>query len=209
MSVNLIDGFIKIVDTGLRTVLREKSSSPDQETPTDAEELSDDDRKTSAELMRINHAGEVCAQGLYLGQALVSRRQAVKEQLESAANEEQTHLEWCEQRLRELRSQPSLLNGPFYVASALLGTVTGLAGDRISLGFVHATEDQVVRHLDRHLEKLPESDARSREILENIRNDEQKHGDVALDEGGSEFPKEIRQFMTFVSGIMTRTTRHI
>src|SRR5690606_10057919 len=143
----------------------------------------------AAGLMRVNHTGEICAQALYQGQALTARDPAVRGALLEAAAEEADHLAWCEERLAELRSGPSLLNPAFYALSYAMGAVTGLLGDKVSLGFVEATEDQVCRHLEGHLQTLPAEDARSREIVTRMREDEARHGSEALARGGVEFPR--------------------
>lgn len=174
----------------------------------DAEEgsLTDAERKHAAGLMRVNHAGEICAQALYEGQALTARGAQVRETLRSAAAEENDHLAWCRERLDELDGRPSVLDPVFYAASFALGAVVGVLGDKVSLGFVEATEDQVKRHLDRHIRDLPETDERSRAILEEMRADESRHGENAKREGGVEFPEPIREAMTIASKLMTEST---
>ena len=163
----------------------------------------------AAGLMRINHTGEVCAQALYEGQALLAQDARTRAALRSAAREEADHLAWCEARLGELDSRPSLLNPAFYAASFALGAATALLGDRVSLGFVEATEDQVCRHIDEHLEALPSNDARSREILAHMRADEARHGETALANGGVAFPAPVRSAMRLLSRVMTVTTYRI
>ncbi len=172
-------------------------------------ELSERERRHAAGLMRVNHTGEVCAQGLYHGQALTARLGEVRAQMEQAAAEEEDHLAWCDQRLAELQSRPSLLNPLFYSASFGLGAAAGLAGDKWSLGFVAATEDQVCRHLESHLQQLPAHDQRSRAIVETMLTDEAKHANQALDAGGKRFPSWLKRLMTKTSKAMTRTTYRI
>ena len=169
-------------------------------------DLSDAERQRAAELMRVNHCGEVCAQGLYEGQALTARSEHLRQALGKAAREEEDHLAWCQQRLTELDARPSILDGAFYVASFALGAATGLLGDRLSLGFVEATEDQVRRHLDSHLEQLPGGDAKSRAILEAMRADEVRHGEDATRAGGARYPLAIKTAMGLASKVMTATT---
>ena len=169
-------------------------------------DLSDAERLRAAELMRVNHCGEVCAQGLYEGQALTARSEHLRQALGKAAREEEDHLAWCQQRLTELDARPSILDGAFYVASFALGAATGLLGDRLSLGFVEATEDQVRRHLDSHLEQLPGGDAKSRAILEAMRADEVRHGEDATRAGGARYPLAIKTAMGLASKVMTATT---
>jgi len=133
----------------------------------------------------------------------------VREAMEHAADEEIDHLAWCEQRIRQLGSHPSVLNPLFYGLSFGVGAVAGLVSDRVSLGFVAATEDQVVKHLDEHLQQIPEQDAKSRAILEQMRSDELQHANSALDAGGVRFPAPIKLGMTLLSKVMTKTTYRI
>lgn len=163
----------------------------------------------AAGLMRVNHTGEICAQALYEGQSLATRDPALRARLLKAAEEEADHLAWCAQRLKELDSHPSLLNPLFFGASYALGALTGLAGDRFSLGFVEATEDQVCEHLQRHLDALPEADQRSRAILAQMREEEARHGAQASQMGGASFPEPVRQAMTLLSRLMTETSYRI
>lgn len=171
--------------------------------------LSEQELRHAAGLMRVNHTGEVCAQALYQGQALTARDPAVRRAMAGAAREEADHLAWCAERLKELQADPSRLNPVFYGLSFGMGVLAGAAGDRISLGFIHATEDQVVAHLDRHREELPEGDIRSRAIVERMRADEARHGEAALEAGGNEFPAPVRRLMSAVSKLMTATAYRI
>jgi ubiquinone biosynthesis monooxygenase Coq7 len=159
-------------------------------------------RRHVAGLMRVNHAGEVAAQALYRGQALVARSPAVRRQLLDAAAEERAHLHWCEQRLRELDDAPSVLTPLWYAGSFAIGATAGLAGDRTSLGFVEETERQVSEHLDDHLSRLPEQDARSRAILKTMREDEERHGRDAKAAGAKTLPGPVRRLMSAVAGVM-------
>lgn len=171
--------------------------------------LKEVERRHLAGLMRINHTGEVCAQGLYQGQAMTARLHQIREQMEAAADEELDHLAWCESRLEELGSRTSLLNPFFYALSYGLGAAAGIAGDRWSLGFVAATEDQVSHHLRDHLEQIQDSDPRSRAILQQMLEDEERHAEDALAAGGRAFPKPVKQLMTGISKIMTKTVYRI
>ena len=159
-------------------------------------------------MMRVNHTGEVCAQALYEGQAVAARNGAVRDALRTAADEEQAHLGWCRSRLDELDAAPSVLDPLFYAGSFAMGVATGLLGDRVSLGFVAATEDQVVEHLDRHLDRMTD-DPRSKAIVERMRDDEARHGTNALRSGGIRFPDAVKRTMTAVSRVMTETTARI
>ena len=159
-------------------------------------------RRESANLMRVNHAGEVAAQGLYHGQALTARNDETRRHLLAAAEEEQTHLDWCESRLQALGDRPSVLRPFWYGASYAMGAAAGLFGDRWSLGFVAETERQVSEHLDEHIERLPEQDQASREVLQRMRADEQRHGHEATQRGGAELPEPVRGLMRQVAKVM-------
>ncbi len=167
--------------------------------------IADADRLTSAALMRVNHAGEIAAQALYHGQALVARTAATRNLLLKAAHEENDHLAWCETRLKELDSRPSLLNPLWYAGSFAIGAMAALLGDRMSLGFVVETERQVEGHLDQHLARLPQDDARSRAILETMRSDEIAHGMTAKAAGATELPAPVRMLMRSTARVMTST----
>ena len=171
--------------------------------------LSDSERRLSAALMRVNHAGEIAAQALYHGQAFVAQSPSTRDFLLKAANEEADHLAWCETRLRELQSNPSLLNPLWYAGSFAIGALAALSGDRTSLGFVVETERQVERHLDDHLSRLPSADSRSRAILEAMRKDEIEHGASAQTAGGAELSWVVRAVMRNTARVMTRTAYFI
>lgn len=166
-------------------------------------------RRDAAAMMRVNHAGEIAAQGLYHGQALVARDPAIRDLLERAGREETDHLAWCETRLRELGDRPSRLDPLWYAGSFAIGVAAGLASDRVSLGFVAETERQVERHLDSHLERLPEADSRSRAILAQMRADEQAHGQLARHAGGIDLPAPVQKVMQLTARVMTTTARWI
>lgn len=165
-------------------------------------DLDGDERRHVAGLMRVNHAGEICAQALYAGQAATARDGAVRGVMQQAADEEIDHLSWCASRLQDLDSHTSVLNPLWYAGSFAIGALAGLAGDRWSLGFVRETEHQVEAHLQEHIERLPEGDQRSRSILDQMKIDEAKHGRMAEDAGGRELPKPVRRAMAFTAGIM-------
>lgn len=175
----------------------------------DETDLSEHEREHIARLMRINHTGEVCAQGLYQGQALTARDPAVRTSMERSAAEENDHLDWCERRVAELGGRLSLLNPLWYAGSFAIGAAAGFAGDRWSLGFVAETEKQVEGHLDQHLAEVPEKDARTRAVLEQMKADEIEHGQKALDHGGAPLPSPIRHLMTLTAKVMTKTVYRV
>ena len=162
-----------------------------------------------AGLMRVNHSGEVCAQALYPGQALTAKLPNVRREMEQAAIEEQDHLAWCEDRLKELDSHTSLLNPIWYGLSFGMGAIAGIAGDKYSLGFVAETERQVSLHLQHHISQLPAQDDRSRNILVQMNEDELHHRDTALNAGGVDLPIPVKITMTAISKLMTKTSYFI
>jgi len=201
-----VDQWIIEVDQVLRTltgVHSARRSTPQSQIVGD-EQLSQDEIKHAAGLMRVNHVGEICAQALYQAQRLTSTSVPLKEKLYQAAKEEEDHLRWCAQRLEELGSRPSLLNPIWYAGSFAMGLVAGLAGDEWSLGFVAETEKQVEEHLQHHLSTLPLADDASRAIVEQMRQEEMAHGQMARDFGAKELPPLIQSAMRRVSGLMTK-----
>jgi ubiquinone biosynthesis monooxygenase Coq7 len=159
-------------------------------------------RLHAAGLMRVNHAGEVCAQALYSGQAAVARDATTRTRLLEAAAEETDHLAWCGERLAALHSRPSLLNPVWYAGSFAIGAMAALASDKVSLGFVVETERQVEAHLGEHLQKLPEADARSRAVVAQMQTDEARHGRLAREAGGIDLPPPVPNLMRFASAVM-------
>jgi ubiquinone biosynthesis monooxygenase Coq7 len=210
-KLSLLDQLVDNADQVLRT-LSGSASQAGRPSPAAEEteaELTPAERAHAAGLMRVNHTGEVCAQALYQGQALTARLPDVREEMEQAATEEVDHLVWCEQRLRELDSHTSRLNPIWYGLSFALGAAAGIAGDRWSLGFVAATEDRVCKHLEDHLEKLPKDDGRSRRIVEQMLEDERRHGETALEAGGEDFPEPVKRAMARVSKLMTNSSYRV
>lgn len=207
-----IDQLLVNLDSGLRTTF---GNPPLTERPNPAEgiedtELSTEEREMAGRLMRINHAGEVSAQGLYQGQALTAKLPDVREKMERAAMEENDHLEWCERRLNELGTHKSLLNPAWYFGSLAIGAIAGAAGDKWSLGFVAETEHQVIRHLDEHLEQVSDKDQKTRAILEQMKEDEGHHATVALQHGGAQLPWPVRKIlMPLMSKVMTKSSHWI
>jgi 3-demethoxyubiquinol 3-hydroxylase len=159
--------------------------------------------------MRVIHVGEVCAQALYAGQALTAKNEAVRAELEQAAREETDHLAWCEQRINELGGRKSLLNPLWFGGAFGIGVVAGLLGDKWNLGFLAETERQVEAHLDGHLQKLPEADARSRAVVEQMKIDEAQHAKPAVEHGGAPLPLPVKMAMRFAADVMRQTASRV
>lgn len=190
-------------DNALRTLLVSAPQAARQNpASTPPASLDEHDSKLSANLMRVNHAGEVAAQALYQGHALVARSGELHSHLQHAAEEEYDHLAWCRDRLAELGAKPSVLNPAWYAGAFAIGALSGLAGDRWGLGFIDETERQVAGHLDEHLQRLPASDQRSREILATMKAEEEAHGQEARDAGAAELPAPVRGLMRIAAGVM-------
>ncbi|KTC75345.1 ubiquinone biosynthesis protein [Legionella birminghamensis] len=209
---NLLDQCLTQIDTAIRTLLPPEKREAARASP--AQDLMEphlnmQERKHVAGLMRVNHAGEVCAQALYQGQALTANLAHVREQMKQAASEEVDHLAWCEQRLKELGSEPSLLNPFWYLGSLMLGALAGFAGDKVSLGFLAETENQVSAHLKSHLKRLPPQDNKSRVIIEEMERDEANHAHEALEAGAMDLPLPVKRIMSMVSELMTKTAYYI
>ncbi len=202
-----LDQLVMNLDTGLRTLfgkprITERSNPANAQTES---ELSESERELAGRLMRINHAGEVAAQGLYQGQALTAKLSRVREKMQRAAEEENDHLDWCERRVKDMDTHVSYLNPLWYASSMAIGALAGLAGDKWSLGFVAETEHQVVRHLDSHLQQITLDDQKTRAILEQMKTDEGQHASMALGAGAALLPGPVKNLMALTSGIMTRT----
>ncbi len=198
------DNVIINLDKALRTVFASAASRrayPDA--GLDEGDLSESDKRHAAGLMRVNHCGEVCAQALYAGQALTARNPEAAKALIEACDEETEHLAWCEKRLNELGSHKSFLNPLWYVGSFGLGVLAGALGDKWNLGFLAETERQVEGHLDSHLSLLPENDAKSRAIVEQMKADEIRHAETAIEHGGAPLPMPVKLAMKLTSKVMT------
>ncbi len=205
-----LDRFIMTIDNGLRTLCKKavaSRSSPAQHLSEST--LPNELQKKSAALMRINHTGEVCAQALYYGQAIVANTSQLRTSLLNAAQEETDHLAWCEDRIVELNSRTSYLNPLWYLGSFSLGLICGAISDRWSLGFVVETERQVEQHLKEHLLELPRDDQKSRAILEKMCEEEAQHATVALGAGAMELPGVVKAMMRVMSKVMTKTTYYL
>lgn len=208
---SLFDRLITEADKALRTIapgaMQGQRPSPAQ--PLSETTLNEEERRHVAGLMRINHAGEVCAQALYQGQALTARLPDVRADMEQAAREEEDHLAWCEQRVSELGSHTSVLNPLWYAMSFGIGAAAGIAGDKWSLGFVAETERQVCGHLQSHMSRVPVSDEKTRAILQQMHHDEAEHMQMAVNAGAAELPTPVRHLMTLMSKVMTSAVYRI
>ena len=204
----LLERCVTEFDAALRSVLASESAGPARPSPSAASAgddalLSDSERDLSARLMRVNHSGEIAAQALYRGQALVARDEALRARLLAAASEERDHLDWCATRTRELGGRVSLLSPLWYAGAVTIGAMAGVLGDRASLGFLAETEKQVAEHLDGHLRRLPARDHRTRDIVTAMRTEELAHRSGALASGGSDVPLPGRLAMRLASRVMT------
>ena len=199
-----MDRLIGQFDRALRAVAGVVSAtrpSPAEGSP--EVELDEGERRHAASLMRVNHVGEICAQALYQAQAMTARGSAAKAALERAAREEEDHLAWSLERIRELGGRPSLLNPLWYAGSFAIGALAGALGERWNLGFLAETERQVEQHLTGHLERLPAADQRTRAIVEGMRTDEARHGRTAVEMGAGELPEAAKAAMRLASRVMT------
>lgn len=206
-NLSPVDRIIAGLDQALRIVNSEptRAARPIPGAELDDAELTEAERSHAAGLMRVNHAGEIAAQGLYQGHAAVARDRSIEEQMQRAADEEFDHLAWCEQRLIELGAGPSRLSPVWYAGAFAIGAASGVLGDRWSLGFIAETERQVCEHLESHFERLPRQDARSRAILERMHEEEAEHGENAVEAGAAELPPPIKRLMRLTAKVMTRT----
>ena len=206
-SESPVDKLIGVADNALKTLFGGYQVT-ERENPSiriEAVDLSEKESKHAAGLMRINHCGEVCAQALYQGQALTAKLPEVRDKMEQAAAEENDHLQWCSDRLKQLDSHKSLLNPLWYASSFSIGAIAGILGDKWSLGFVAETEKQVVKHLQSHLHSLPEKDVQSRTIVKQMKEDELRHATVAIEAGGSPLPSPIKSVMKGMAKVMTKS----
>lgn len=205
-----MDRFLGAVDQALRTLFATpRGTRPCPVVPAEPTQLGSQERQHAAALMRVNHVGEICAQALYTAQAMATRNEALKAQLEQAAREENDHLAWTKGRLDELGSRPSLLNPLWYAGAFGLGLLAGRFGDAVSLGFIVETERQVEAHLQGHLDRLPAADHASRAIVAQMKDDEAAHANNALAAGGVELPAPVRMAMRAAAKVMTTTAHYI
>jgi len=205
-----VDQLIGELDRALRAVTgvaRSSRASPAQ--PIEEAALDEAARAQTAALMRVNHVGEICAQALYQGQSLTARDEEARRAFEQAAREEQDHLAWSADRIRELGGRPSLLNPLWYAGSFVIGAAAGVLGDKWNLAFLAETERQVEEHLSGHLEALPAEDRRTRSVVEAMRADEAKHRNSAIQLGAAELPSAVKLAMRFASKVMTTVAYRI
>lgn len=207
-NLSPLDRFISELDKALHTAFPGSMHTAARPNPAAAaapDEMEVQERHLSGRLMRVNHAGEIAAQALYQGQAFTAHSDVVRSGMAQSAAEEVDHLAWCERRLQELDARTSKLDPFWYLGSFAIGAMAGILGDKFSLGFVAETERQVVEHLDRHLQRLPAGDHKSRAILEQMKQDEARHGTIATHAGGGSMPEPVRNLMRLTSKIMTTT----
>ena len=211
--MNFIDNIVNEFDIALKTLSNKKSGTdrpyPPEPIEKNSEELTKKEKNLSIQMMRVNLAGEVAAQALYRGQALVCKDPEIKKHLVEAGEEETDHLLWCKKRLNELEGKGSLFNPIWYAGSFAIGAIFGNFGEKVSLGFVEETEKQVVAHIDRHLDKISEKDKETIEILKTMREDEDIHAQQAVDNGGEELRDVTKRIMTATAKVMTSSSKYI
>ena len=207
----MIDRLISELDRGLK-ILTVKSFSrrprPDLKI-LERDSISSTNKNINAKYMRVNHTGEICAQGLYRGQLFFNKNNEIKEELEKAAEEEIDHLVWCDERIQELDGKTSKLNPIFYSGSFLLGAFTSIVDEKYNLGFLAETEKQVTNHLSNHLKQIDKSDKKTIKIIETMKDDEEEHANSALKMGAKNLPRPMKKFMMYASKVMTKTTFYI
>jgi len=211
--MSFINSIVNEFDIALKTLSNKKPgtgrSYPPGPVEKNTEELTKKEKKLSIQMMRVNLAGEVAAQALYRGQALVCKDPEIREHLIEAGEEETDHLVWCKKRLDELDGRGSILNPIWYAGSFAIGAIFGNFGEKVSLGFVEETEKQVVAHIDKHLNKISPKDKETIEILKTMREDEDLHAQQAVDNGGEELKIPVKKIMKFTAKVMTSSSAHI
>ncbi|NVJ68023.1 MAG: 2-polyprenyl-3-methyl-6-methoxy-1,4-benzoquinone monooxygenase [Gammaproteobacteria bacterium] len=208
---SFFDRLCNVADSALKTTfgIYDAQTRPSPAAAVQDCDMTEQEQSHAASLMRINHTGEVCAQALYQGQALTAKLPNIRQEMEQAAKEEVDHLAWCSERIHQLDSRESLLNPLWYAGSFAIGAVAGMAGDKWSLGFVAETEHQVGKHLESHLEKLPEQDQKSQAILKQMHQEELQHAQNAIDHGAAELPQPIKGAMGLMSKLMTKSVYYL
>ena len=208
--MSFIDGLINECDIALKT-LSFKKSGTDRPYPSNTKTLNlrKNEKNLSAKLMRVNLAGEVAAQALYRGQAMVCKDKDVKAHLIQAGDEETDHLIWCKKRLEDLDGKPSILNPIWYAGSFAIGAFFGSMGEKTSLGFVEETEKQVVKHLERHLDRISPNDSETINILKTMRADEDEHAKEAAENGSESLSEPTKKFMSLTAKLMTSSSSYI
>ncbi len=211
--MSIIDNIVNEFDIALKTLSNKKSGTgrpyPPEPAEKNSEELTHQEKKLSIQMMRVNLAGEVAAQALYRGQALVCKDPEIKKHLIEAGEEETDHLVWCKKRLDELEGNGSLLNPIWYAGSFAIGAIFGRYGEKVSLGFVEETEKQVVAHIDKHLDKISPKDKETIEILKTMREDEDAHAQQAANNGGEELQVPTKKIMKYTAKLMTSSSNYI
>ena len=211
--MSFINSIVNEFDIALKTLSNKNPgtgrSYPPGPIEKNTEELTKKEKRLSIQMMRVNLAGEVAAQALYRGQSLVCKDSKIKEHLIEAGEEETDHLVWCKKRLDELEGSGSILNPVWYAGSFAIGAIFGRFGEKVSLGFVEATEKQVVAHIDRHLDRISPKDKETIEILKTMREDEDLHAQQAVDNGGEELKIPVKQIMRFTAKMMTSSSKYV
>jgi len=208
--MTMIDALLTTADTALRTLFAPpRAALPTPQPATPAGALTDEEKRLSAALMRVNHVGEVCAQALYTAQAFATRNPDLRAHFTRACIEETDHLAWTKQRLDELGSRPSLLNPLWYAGAFGIGLLAGRLGDPVSLGFVVETERQVEAHLMGHMDRLPAGDTASRAIVKQMAEDEVRHAVDAQKAGAMELPPPVKGLMKAAAKVMTTVAHHV
>ncbi|MCH7343276.1 2-polyprenyl-3-methyl-6-methoxy-1,4-benzoquinone monooxygenase [Pelomonas sp. CA6] len=209
IHLSRLDQYLIALDQSLKTISGVAFSRRPSPATNEEPALDEEERHLSGALMRVNHVGEVCAQALYRAQALCTQDEDLRAHLEHAASEEQDHLAWTAERLQQLGTHRSRLTPLWYGGAFAIGSLAGLAGDRVNLGFVVETEKQVEAHLDSHLDRLPAADHASRAIVAQMKDEEAQHAEAARARGALELPGPVKQLMRLAAGVMTRTAHHI
>ena len=204
-----IDKFIIKADEILKTFSIKSSGRSYPAKNLEDNELTKNERELVTNLMRVNHAGEVAAQGLYIGHALASKSSSQREMMLEMASEEKDHLIWCGKRINELGGRTSLFDPVWFVGSIGLGILSSFTSDRNALGFLEETEIQVAEHLQTHIKKLPKNDKKTKIVLEKMKADEEKHSDTAHESGAEEIPKPIKKIMEYTANIMKEVSFRI